>query len=176
MTVVLALLGMLFVPNTIFRSLGLGAIIVVLLAMGASMTLLPAVVSLMGDRINKGRVRRKAALDNVDKVGGMWDKITAAVMGRPIVWLGVGAAVMLLLGSFALRMETGFSGVSTLPDDLDSRQAFDILETEFGLGGATDPVEVVIDGNITPDVEAAIADLSASLASNSWEMGVTTKA
>ncbi len=166
LTVVLALLGMLFVPNTIFRSLGIGAIVVVLLAVAASMTLLPAVLALLGDRINKGRVRKQASLDNVDKTGGMWDKITALVMGRPIAWLAVGAGVMLLLGSFALRMETGFSGISTLPEDLESRQGFEILQNEFGLGGATEPVEVVIDGQITPEVTAAVSALTGSLAGN----------
>jgi RND superfamily putative drug exporter len=166
LTVVLALLGMLLVPNTIFRSLGIGAIVVVLLAVGASMTLLPAVISLLGDRINKGRVRRKAALDNVDKVGGMWDKITAQVMGRPVLWLAAATGVMLILASFTLRIDVGFSGVSTLPEDLPSRQAFEILETEFGLGGATDPVEVVIDGPITSEVEAAVADLAVAIADN----------
>ena len=58
LTVVLALSGLLFVPNTIFRSLAIGAILVVLLAMAASMTLLPAVMSLLGNKINIGRVRR----------------------------------------------------------------------------------------------------------------------
>jgi RND superfamily putative drug exporter len=164
LTVVLALLGMLFVPNTIFRSLGVGAIVVVILAVAASMTLLPAVLALLGDRINKGRVRRQTSLDNVDKVGGIWDKITAVVMGRPILWLALGVGFMLVLGSFALQMETGFSGVTTLPDDLESKQAFEILESEFGLGGATDPVEIVIDGEFTPDVEAAIADLTEAMA------------
>ncbi|MGI9611129.1 MAG: MMPL family transporter, partial [Acidimicrobiia bacterium] len=96
LTVVLALLGMLFVPNTIFRSLGVGAIVVVLLAVAASMTLLPAVLALLGDKINIGRVRRQASLDNVDKTGGMWDKITAQVMARPIAWLVGGAGIMLL--------------------------------------------------------------------------------
>ncbi|MGI9648190.1 MAG: MMPL family transporter [Acidimicrobiia bacterium] len=166
LTVVLALLGMLFVPNTIFRSLGVGAIVVVILAVAASMTLLPAVIALLGDRINKGRVRRQASLDNVDKVGGMWDKITSLVMARPILWLVAGAGFMLVLGSFALQMETGFSGVSTLPDDLESKQAFEILEAEFGLGGATDPVEIVIDGPYTPEVEAAVEALVESMAGN----------
>ncbi|MDH3606501.1 MAG: MMPL family transporter [Acidimicrobiia bacterium] len=166
LTVVLALLGMLFVPNTIFRSLGVGAIVVVLLAVAASMTLLPALLSLLGDKINIGKVRRQTALDNVDKVGGMWDKITALVMGRPIAFLVVGAGFMLLLGSFALSMETGFSGVTTLPEELESKQAFDIIEREFGLGGANEPVEIVFDGPITADVQAAATALGASLNGN----------
>lgn len=152
-TVVLALLGMLLVPNTIFRSLGVGAIVVVILAMAASMTLLPAVLALLGDRVNKGRIRGEAALANVDKRGGMWDKITKTVMGRPVVWLTLATGVMVVLSLGFFSMKTGFSGVSTLPEDLGSRQAFDILEQDFGLGGASQPLEVVIKGDITPQVE-----------------------
>ena len=164
LTVVLALTGLLFVPNTIFRSFSIGAILVVLLAMGASMTLLPAVIALLGDRINKLRVRRTASLENVDKIGGMWDTITAWVMGRPVAWLAGGVAVMVLLALSFFSMETGFSGITTLPDDLDSKQAFEILRDDFFLGGATEPVEIVVDGAITPDVEEALTSLQAAMA------------
>ncbi|MFQ5553789.1 MAG: MMPL family transporter [Acidimicrobiia bacterium] len=163
LTVVLALVGLLFVPNTIFRSLAVGAIVVVLLAVAASMTLLPAVISLLGDRINRGRVRRRASLANVDKVGGFWDKITGAVMQRPLAWLSIGAAVMVVLSVSFFSMETGFSGVSTLPDDLESREAFEILRDDFFLGGATDPVEIVIDAPITSEIEASVTALAATM-------------
>jgi RND superfamily putative drug exporter len=163
LTVVLALLGMLFVPNTIFRSLAVGAIVVVLIAVAASMSLLPAVISLLGDNINRGRVRSKASLENVDKTGGMWDKITNTVMARPVVWLVGGAGIMLVFAFATLSLDTGFSGVSTLPERLESRQAFEILANDFGLGGADQPIEVVADGQITPEVEAGFVALEAEL-------------
>jgi RND superfamily putative drug exporter len=165
--VVLALVGMLFVPNTIFRSLAIGAILVVLIAVTASMTLLPAALSLLGDRINIGRVRRKASLDNVDKVGGFWDKVTGAVMRRPVISLAAGAGFMVVVGLAFFSMDTGFSGVSTLPDDLESKQAFEILRDDFGLGGATDPVEIVIDAPIDAGVEASVAALITSISGDS---------
>ncbi len=167
LTVVLALFGMLLVPNTIFRSLGVGAIVVVLVAVAASMTLLPAVISLLGDKINLGKVRRKASLENVDKVGGMWDKITETVMRRPVWFLVGGVGIMLTFAIYTLSLDTGFSGVSTLPERLESRQAFEILEGDFGLGGADQPVEIVIDGAITPEVEVAVASLQSTLADES---------
>jgi RND superfamily putative drug exporter len=163
MTVVLALLGMLFVPNTIFRSLGIGAIIVVVLAVAASMTLLPAVISLLGDRVNKGRIRRQASLENVDKIGGMWDKITRAVMGRAVLWLVGASALMIVLAIGYFSLETGFAGTDTLPEELESRQAFEILENDLGLGGAAGPLEVVIAGDVTPEVEAAMESFAAAL-------------
>lgn len=165
LTVVLALLGMLFVPNTIFRSLGVGAIVVVVFAVAASMSLLPAILSLLGDRVNKGRVRRQSALDNVDKIGGFWDKATAAVMKRPLAWLATAAGLMVLLSLFYWQIDLGFAGVSTLPDSVESKQAFQLLEEEFA-GGLTNPVEVVVDTDIDARAEAAIATLQAEIASN----------
>ncbi len=162
MTVVLALIGMLLVPNTIFRSLGVGAIVVVLYAVAASMTLLPAVLALLGDRVNKLRVRKEESLRNVDKVGGFWDKATAAVMGRPVAWLVLGVGVMLLIAWPVLGMDTGFAGISTLPDEVESKQAFTILEREFS-GGLTEPVLIVVDGEVTGEVQAALGEVQAAL-------------
>jgi len=171
MTVVLALIGMLFVPNTLFRSLGIGAIVVVVLAMAASMTLLPSVLSLLGDRVNMGGVRRKRSLDNVDKVGGIWDKVTNGVMHRPVLWLAAGGLFMAVLAVSFFSMETGFSGVNGLPDYTESKQAFTILEEEgfpFPM-----PAEIVVDGPITADVEVAIARLQTAVATDGG-FGVTT--
>ncbi len=165
MTVVLALLGMLFVPNTLFRSLAVGAIVVVIYSVAASMTLLPAVVSLLGDRINKLRVRRRESLENVDKVGGFWDKMTNAVMARPLVWLAGGAGLMVVLALSFFSIETGFAGVTTLPGDMESSKAFAVLDAEFA-GGLTEPVDVVVNSPVTPRVEAALADLQASVAAD----------
>ncbi len=60
LTVVVALFGMLIIPTTIFRSLAVGAILVVVVAVLASLTLLPAILGLLGDRINAGRIRRRS--------------------------------------------------------------------------------------------------------------------
>ncbi len=58
MTVVLALLGMFLIPTTIFRSLGLGAILVVIVAVAATLTLIPALLSLLGDKLDWPRRRK----------------------------------------------------------------------------------------------------------------------
>ncbi|MBT8217042.1 MAG: MMPL family transporter [Acidimicrobiia bacterium] len=159
-TVVLALLGMLLVPNTIFRSLGLGAIFVVTFSIAASLTLLPAVLHLMGDRINKwhiGRRRRDLAAE-----GGMWDKITHAVMARPVVSLVLAAGLLITLSIPYFSIDKGFAGVSTLPEDVESRQAFELLAENFS-GGLTSPVEIVVDGTITPEIESRIETLQGAL-------------
>ncbi|MDH3190105.1 MAG: MMPL family transporter, partial [Acidimicrobiia bacterium] len=159
MTVVLALIGMLLVPNTLFRSLGLGAILVVVAAVIASMTLLPAVLSLMGDRINALKVRRRGSLDSQ---GRYWDRITKTVMRRPVISMLLSVTVLVIAASSFFSIETGLAGVSTMPDEIESAQAFEVLATEFE-GGLTSPVEIAISGD---EVAGTVANLDAALAGN----------
>ncbi len=158
-TVVLALLGMLLVPNTIFRSLGLGAIFVVTFSIAASLTLLPAVLHLVGDRINKWHIGRKRDLA---AEGGMWDKITHAVMARPVLSLVLAAGLLITLSIPYFSIDKGFAGVSTLPEDVESREAFELLAENFS-GGLTSPVEIVVDGTITLEIEGRIETLQSAL-------------
>ena len=159
LTVVLALVGLLILPNTLFRALGLGAILVVLVAVLASMTLLPAVLSLLGDRIESLRVRRRRTMD---EQGRMWDRITKTVMGRPVLSVVFAGGILLLAASSLFSINKGLSGVSTLPDEMESKQAFEILATEFA-GGFTSPIEVVVTGSDIPDT---LANLESDLAAD----------
>ncbi|MEX2599437.1 MAG: efflux RND transporter permease subunit, partial [Dehalococcoidia bacterium] len=81
-TVVLALVGMLLIPTTIFRSLGAGAILVALVSVLAALTLLPAVLSVLGRHIERFRVRPRSTR-RPDDPGGFWDWMTHRVMDRP---------------------------------------------------------------------------------------------
>ncbi|MEX0863869.1 MAG: MMPL family transporter [Acidimicrobiia bacterium] len=143
MTVVLALVGLLIVPNSLFHALGIGAILVVVAAVAASMTLLPAVLAVMGDRVNALRVRRTAALEHQ---GRYWDRITRTVMARPVISLLLSATILTLAAASFFSIETGLAGVSSLPDEIASKRAFDILDSEFS-GGITSPVLIVARGD-----------------------------
>jgi RND superfamily putative drug exporter len=164
LTVVVALTGMLLLPNTIYRSIGLGAILVVIIAVAASLTLLPAVLALMGDKIDALRIRGRRSGAQQRK-GRVWDRITGAVMRRPVVSLMLAAGVLVLAALPYFSINEGFSGVSTLPDEAASKQAFLILEREFS-GGLGSPVEIVIDGDITPSVTSSIEHMRATLAAD----------
>src|SRR6266545_931263 len=144
-TVVLALVGMLLIPTTIFRSLATGAILVVIAAVAASLTLLPALLGLLGDRVNALRVRRRSSLER-ERQGGIWVAISRAAMRRPVLSLLAAVAFLVVASTSVFDLRTGFAGVSTLPDDFASKRAFTVLATEFS-GGLTTPVEVVVDGD-----------------------------
>jgi RND superfamily putative drug exporter len=160
LTVVLALIGMYIVPATLFRSLATGAILVTVSAVAASLTLLPALLSLLGDRIDWPRLGRKQARES----GRFWDSVTRTVMARPVVFLLASVLLLGALGSFYFQMQVGTAqNVSALPDGLESKTAFLAMERFFA-GGLTDPARVVITtddpGNLGPPItetQAAIA-------------------
>jgi RND superfamily putative drug exporter len=148
MTVVFALLGMFILPTTIFRALAAGAIFVTVCSILAAMTLLPAVLSLLGDRINWPRLSKRARLDVPHDVpGGFWDRLTRTVMARPLVFLVGSVLVLGTLASFTFQLNKGSStNLKTLPDT-PVKAAMLTLERDFA-GGLTDPIEVVVTGDV----------------------------
>jgi putative drug exporter of the RND superfamily len=163
MTVVLALFGMLIVPNSTFRSLGAGAILVVIAAVAAALTLLPALLALLGDRIERGRVFRRRRARPAGS-GRLWAGLAAWVMRHPVTSLAAGGTVLVLLGLSLFGMHVGASGVSSLPAGSESKQAFTVLSHEFA-GGLATPVQIVVAGPVrTPGVQADITRLRGLLA------------
>jgi RND superfamily putative drug exporter len=165
MTVVLALLGMFIIPTTIFRSLAAGAIFVTVVSIISSMTLLPAMLAKLGDRINWPRLSKRARLDTPhDRQGGFWDVVSRGVMKRP--WVFLIASVLLLggLGSFYFQLNKGTStNIRQLPD-VPAKAAFLTLEREFA-GGLTSPAEIVVTGDVqSADAQAAVRSLQDEIA------------
>ncbi len=169
MTVVLALLGMFIIPVSVFRSLAGGAVIVTIVSIAASMTLLPAILGLLGDRVNWPRLSKRARTDSShDPQGGFWDRLTRGVMARPAVFLVASVLVLGGLGSFYFQLHRGTSeNVSQLPDAFQSKQAFLTLQREFNAGGVTDPAQIVVTGDVeSPETQAAVRRLQAAIAAD----------
>jgi RND superfamily putative drug exporter len=146
---VLAMVGMVLVPDTILRSLATGAILVGIVSVLAALTLLPALLALLGDRVNAlripwlgTRIERSAGRE-----GRYWSRIVRAVLRRPLVSAVASVGVLLALAIPVLGFETGFSGIRTLPDRFPAKQGFLLLEEEFGVG-TVDDVEVVVEGDV----------------------------
>ncbi|MYH41958.1 MAG: MMPL family transporter [Chloroflexi bacterium] len=168
LTVVVALLGMLIVPASFFQSIGLGAIIVVLVALAATLTLLPAVLGLLGHNVNRLSlpVARRAAGDGARR-DGFWDAMTRVVVRFPLVGIVAVGAPMLAAAYFYLEIDTGLNGVDVFPEGAQTREAFLVLEEEFSFG-LVSPAEIVIDGEIgSPEVERAIAALGEAIEGDS---------
>src|SRR5690349_16050364 len=165
MTVVLALVGMLIVPTKIFVSLATGAILVVLVAVIAALTLLPAVISLLGDRIERLRVPffgRRAQQSS--ETGGFWGRIVAVVMRHPVIALVLSVAVLLIAAVPYFSIKAGSSGLATLPDSTHAKQGYVALNRDFTVGEVT-PATIVVDGDVTSaGARDAFAKLRAALA------------
>ena len=153
LTVVLALTGLVIFPLTIFISMGIGSILVVVMAISASLTLLPAMMGLLGDRVNKFRIpfiqRGKTAL-TYESPTGFWAWIARTVTRVPVLSLVI---VIAILGSAAIPFfdrDTGMSGISGIPDYLRAKQGYLVLQEEFHIGMDT-PTQIVIDGDINAD-------------------------
>ncbi|MGH3104919.1 MAG: MMPL family transporter [Gaiellaceae bacterium] len=161
---VLAMTGMLFVPDTVLRSLAVGAILVGIVSVVAALTLLPAVLGLLGDRVNALRVPLVGRTEGGE--GRFWSGVARTVTRRPVVSLT--AAVVLLLGAAApvVDIDIGSSGIRSLPDEMPSKQGFVALEEAFGVG-TLDSVLVVVDGDVeSSPVRAAIERLTQRLESS----------
>ena len=165
MTVVVALIGMLIIPYSIFRSVAAGAIFVTLVAVLASLTLLPALLSIMGDKVNALRVPLLGLKGGETKAegSGMWVRIAWLVMRRPVISLVAAAAIMIAAAAPYFDINLGFPGISTFPDDAKSKQGFLLLEEDFSFG-LVETTRIVVDGDVdNPAVQEAIAALQVKL-------------
>ena len=168
-TVIIALCGMLIVPFLFFQSLAIGAILVVAVALAATLTLLPAVLALLGPKVNmlpipfSGRFRIKPPDASKD---GFWEFITQKVTKYPVISIVAIAVPMVVLTIFYFDIKTGINGVDAYPEGAQTREAFFVLEENFSFG-LVNPVEIVIDGNVnSPEVQAAIQRLRETLSND----------
>jgi putative drug exporter of the RND superfamily len=144
---VLAMLAMLLVPDTTLRSLGLGALIVGVVSILVALTFHPALLMVVGDRIDRLRLpwlgSRIAA--SAGEEGPVWRRAVLAVMRRPAISLIATTALLLALASPVLDLRMGAAGASSLPNDSVSKQGLVALQRDFP-SGATDPVNIVVEG------------------------------
>jgi putative drug exporter of the RND superfamily len=139
MTTAVALSGTLLVNLAAFRSMGLGAMIAVGIATAAALTLLPALISIFGHRVNALRVRR-----NREEDGAVWRRWSGLVMRRPWPALVGGFAIIAVLTAPALDLRLSSSGISILSPDAEPRIASEIAADAFGEGQVA-PAQILVE-------------------------------
>ncbi|MDQ3127932.1 MAG: MMPL family transporter [Chloroflexota bacterium] len=165
LTVLLGLLGLILFEFMILRSVGIAGAIVVLLAAISALTLLPAILAIVGGRIDRLAIRRVIPRDDPN---GPWARLARAVMRRPVAVLVPTLAFLLLLGSPFLHVRFNAPDSTILPPSVPSRAAFDRLANAFGEGEFA-PIALAIrtDGPATsPANVAALYDYSRRLAAD----------
>ena len=165
LTVLLGLLGLILFEFMILRSVGTAGAIVVALAVTAALTLLPAILTLLGPRLDRLAVRKVTVAPHAD---GPWARLARRVMRRPWTVLIPTLGLLLLLGSPFLHVRFNAPDSSVLPPDVPSRQAFDRLRDQFG-DGEFAPISLAVrtDGPATtPGNLARLMDYSRRLAAD----------
>jgi RND superfamily putative drug exporter len=145
-TVLIAMAGMFVSGNSLFATIGLGTMIVVLMAMIGSLTVLPAVLHRLGDRVEKGRIPFRRARVRDD---GVWGRVVGAVLRRPLAALVLSAGGLLVLALPALGMHTKLPNLTDLPHDLEIVRTYERIQAAFP--GSQTPAVVVVEA---PDVTA----------------------
>jgi len=162
-TFVIALLGMFLVPVTILRSLAAGAVIVGIVSVAVALTLLPALLSLMGDRINSLRV--PVVGKNVGRADAaearIWRAVIKRVTRRPLVSLLLAGGFMVAAAIPVFGLHIGQSGVDTLPATSPSKQGYLAVQRYFPTQNPY-PVEIVAVGG-SPVVHADLVKLEVQL-------------
>jgi RND superfamily putative drug exporter len=138
LTVVVGLLGLLIIPYMSMRSMGLGGALVVLVSVLAALTLLPALLGMLGPRVDSLRVIGRRSGDEV-----FWRRWSDWVMRHPIPVLIGTIALVVVFAWPVLRIQSDIPGATALPPDSESRQGYDLLLQRFD-AAALSPIEVLV--------------------------------
>jgi uncharacterized membrane protein YdfJ with MMPL/SSD domain len=158
LTVIVAMAGMFLAGIQGMSAFAVGTIIVVAVAMLGSLTVLPAVLCSLGDRVERGRVPLVRRLRN-DGDSRLWGAIIDRVLRRPVLSVVVAGGLLLALAVPALELRPVQSGVETYPQSLPAVQTYNRIDAAFP--GSEIPAEVVVKAPsiAAPEVQEAIAEL-----------------
>jgi uncharacterized membrane protein YdfJ with MMPL/SSD domain len=177
LTVMIAMAGMFFAGSIVFTGFAVGTILVVAVAVLGSVTVLPAVLSKLGDKVEWGRVpiigRMRHRNHGESRV---WGWILDRVLRRPVVALLLAGTLLVGLAIPALSMKTVNPGAAALPKDLEITQVYDRIQAAFPGGPLPAIVAVQADDVTAPEVQAGIEAMTdEALASGQMSEPVTTQ-
>jgi putative drug exporter of the RND superfamily len=167
-TVAIGLALLLFMPSPFMRSMGIGGFLIPLVSIAAAVTLQPALLSLYGRRGTK-RVRVWRFGEEGSR-RGFWERLSAAIMRRPLAFLALGAVLLVAaaLPVFALKLTPG--SAQGIPQHPQAVRGFTILRDAVG-AGALSPTQIIVDtgrqgGVASPETQRSIAALVARVRGN----------
>jgi RND superfamily putative drug exporter len=159
LTVSAALASLLVFPQRFLYSMGLGGALVALFAALISLTVLPAVLTLLGNRVNSGApkfLQRRAEADARPAEDGFWYRLSRFVMRRPLPVATLSALFLIILGLPFLQIKFNTVDPTVLPDSASAHQAYDQVSTEFPPYHET-PIWIDVEGG-GPKAAAQVAN------------------
>jgi RND superfamily putative drug exporter len=164
-TVMIAMAGMLLAGGQMFISFSIATMIVVAVAMIGSLTVLPAVLSKLGDRVEKGRIPLLGRYRRPVGEGRVWSKVLTPVLRHPVVSVIAAAAVLVAIALPTLNLHTAVSGPNSFPASAPAIQTLDRLQTAFP-GQASPAIVAVKSDTGASAFKAAVHGLTAGLAAS----------
>ncbi|MGW0627861.1 MMPL family transporter [Streptomyces sp. NPDC002758] len=160
-TVCVAMAGMLFTGLAEFEAMGLASLMVVAVAMVGSVTVLPALLSLLGERVEKGRIPflRRRARTGGSSESRFWTAVLRGVLAKPVISVVVAVGALLAVAAPALGMKTSQLTLDQeFGDKLPIVQTYNRVNDAFP--GGSEPAEVVVKAKDinAPEVRQALAD------------------
>jgi trehalose monomycolate/heme transporter len=144
-TVAVALTSLMLFPEDFLRSMGYGGVATVAVDVLAALTVLPALLAVLGHRVNALSIRRSVRRPVLDETNGAWYRLAHSVMRRPVVYVTVITIALLALGAPFLRISWGGTDARSLPAASTIRQVSDTLDSQFPVN-STDPIEALLTG------------------------------
>jgi RND superfamily putative drug exporter len=174
LTVMAAMAGMFLMGTRVFQGFGIGTVLVVAIALVGSLTVLPAILSKLGDAVDRGRIPFLKRLAERDGESRLWSAIVGRVLRRPWLWGGLAATLLVLLAIPAFRLHTADAGVQGLPRDLPVMRVYDRAQEAFPGQPLPALVAVTAPDVTAPQVRAGIAALKrAALATGQMQQPIT---
>jgi uncharacterized membrane protein YdfJ with MMPL/SSD domain len=159
LTVITAMAGMLFTGNKTFESFGVATMLVVAVAVLGSLTVLPALLSKLGDRVDKGRIPLLARRRRNNGESRLWNAILNPVLRHPAIAAIIAGGALLALAAPALHMHTADPGPDTYPKSIPVMQLYDKVQKAFPGDAVPALVMVKTDDTSNDRVRAEIAAL-----------------
>src|SRR6266516_4182296 len=159
LTVMVAMAGMLFTGDQTFMGFGVATMIVVAIAVLGSLTVLPATLAALGDKVEKLRIPFLHKRSHSESSGRVWSAILDRVLRRPLVSAVLAGGLLLALAAPALHMHIAEPGFKTFPQNLSSIKTYNKLQKAFPGEANSSQVLVKTDDAHSAAVTTAISDL-----------------
>jgi uncharacterized membrane protein YdfJ with MMPL/SSD domain len=159
LTVIIAMAGMFLTGDATFSSFAVGTILVVGIAVVGSLTVLPALLSKLGDNVDRVRLPLVHRLRRSNGNGGAWSWILDRVLRRPLLSAGLSAGLLLALAAPALGLRTVTPGAEALPQNLNAIQIYNRIQDAFPGEVIAATVVVKTDDVTSPAATEAIGQL-----------------
>jgi uncharacterized membrane protein YdfJ with MMPL/SSD domain len=158
-TVMIALAGMFFTGDKSFMGMAMATLLVVAIAVIGSLTVLPALLSKLGDRVERGHVPLIGRLQRRDGEGRLWSAILGPVLRHPVISVVLSGGVLVALGIVALQMKMVTPGPDAYPQSLAVMKTYNKMQKAFP--GGEIPLDVIVrsDNVHAPEVQEAIGQI-----------------